>query len=245
MVFVVKKSKASLRNEKERKEANMVRTFAAAFNSIYKDHFGIYNRVLFAVFDKLKEREKYIDISLSPTENCFQIDINPILVDEDKITIQQNGKRAAVKLYLLQHKQPTSDSSLAYQRYAKMFHLWLYSRTFKTPDGKTMAFNYPETPHKWHVYSCSVCGRPMLVYAQKQKSNYGVLHYDTVWHKKNSNSDTEKPHQGKYAYSGVQLLKNWEMQSIKFTMQQIINEHDGGRDTAPKYYYNYDDDFGF
>lgn len=218
--------------------------FAASFNSIYKDHFGLYNRVLFSIFDKLKERERYIDISYSHTQNCFQIDINPILADEDKITIQQNGKRAAVKLYLLEHKLPTADSSLSYQRYAKIFHLWLYSRTFRDKkDGKLKAFNYPETPHKWHVYSCSVCGRKMLVYSKKQNEKSGITQYDTVWHKRNSNNESEKPHQGKYAYSGVQELKNWELQSIKFTMQTIINEHDGGRDTAPKYYYDYDNDY--
>lgn len=219
------------RTQKEKLELKLVQGVADPFYVMFRDEFKLNERIVFSVYDKLKKLGKFADVSYNNYEQAFQVDINPKLMDQRPAIIEETGKRMAIKMMLLLEGKDPSETSNEYRKLSAIYHLWNYGP-------------YPETPHKWHIYSCSRCNRRLLVYSKRLPDKSPLVNAKTIWHKRNPRSETEQPHQGRYAYSGVQELQNWELQELLHYMDVIKEKTEHGTDTDPTYYYE-DDEYGW
>lgn len=216
--------KRAKRTQKERIELKLVQRISESFYEWFRDDFDLKERIVFAIYDKLKQYKKFADVSYNNFEQAFQVDINPDLAKQKPDIITETGHRMALKMMLLINGEDPSETSDKYRKLSAIYHLWNYGP-------------YAETPQKWHIYSCSKCNRKLLVYSSKLPDKSPIVNSKTIFHKKNSRSETEKPHQGRYAYSGVHELQNWELQELLHTMDVIKEKTDYGRNTDPTYYY--------
>lgn len=195
---------------------------------IFYQEFSHKERVVFSIYDKLKKENKFADIGYNRWEDALQVDINPKLMEQKKSIIEETGMRMALKMHLMLLGKDPNETSEDYRKLAKILHLWNYGP-------------YPETPQKWHVYSCSRCGRHLLVYSKKLPDKDPIINAKTIWHNKVSNDySTQSAHQGRYAYSGRIELTNWELQELLHNMSVIREKTDYGRNTDPTYYYEDD-----
>ena len=226
--------------QKEQIERKLVQVVAGSFNRVFYGQpsnnpaipggFAHQERVVFAIYDKLKKYHLFGNISFNRSEDSLQVDINPKLADEPKRIQEETGVRMALKMHIFLAGGDIRETSEEYRQLSFIYHVWNYGP-------------YMETPEPYHVYSCSRCGRHLLVYNKKLPAKAPIVGAPTIWHKHNSDSETEKAHQGRYAYSGRIVLENWEYQEIRHNMDVIKEKTDMGRNTDPTYYYEDDDEW--
>lgn len=212
------------RTQKEKDEQKLTTLIRESFNKVFYHDFSHKERVIIAIYDALKKQGKFATISYNNWEDALQVDINPKLLDEKKEIIQETGIRMAIKMHLFLIGKDPEETSEDYRKMSALYHVWNYGP-------------YPESPQLWHVYGCSRCGKHLLVYSKKLPEKSPVVNSKTIWHKKNPNSESEKSHQGRYAYQGKILLENWELQEILHYMDVIKEKTDHGRNINPNYYY--------
>lgn len=213
------------RTQKEKDEQKLTLRVKENFDKLFYGEFSHRERVIFSIYDKLKLQKKFASISFNRLEDSLQVDINPQLMKQKPQVIDETGKRMAIKMHLMLINKDPEETSEDYKRLAYTLHIWNYGP-------------YPETPQKWHVYSCSRCGRKLLVYSKKLPEKSPVINAKTIWHNKVSRDDfSGNAHQGRYAYSGRIELNNQELQEILHNMKVIREKTDKGTNTDPTYYY--------
>lgn len=221
-------SKKDLRTLKEKAEKRTFDYFKEEFYKFYIIKlFQQQKDVMFAYSKAVEKADKYAYFNFNKKYKSLMVYLNFHLVDEPRTLIKLTAQRMALKISLYKQGYKFSEMSPEYLAGCQQFKLWNYGP-------------YPETPQKWHVYKCALCGRNMAVFPKKLPNNNELTSgkMKTPWHKKSLTNTAEtggKPHQGNYAYAGNLELKNSELQEILYIMQKSNEFTKGFTDNTLKY----------
>lgn len=200
--------------QKEKQERKSYYAFKDAFEEFWSKNIPSLIPKHVIVLSKKVSQTKYSVIAYNQKYHCLCIYLNQkIFPDLKKKTIILTAKRMALKLYLISigRQNEIDETSKAYAMLAKKYYLWNYGP-------------YPETPQKWYVYSCSICGNNLAVFAKPLPTKNDLVHRKTPPHTR-SLKDTSvfggSAHQGTYAFKGHIELSNPELQKVLFTMNKI------------------------
>lgn len=232
MAHVTKKDQRTLQEKQQKKcYDHFVESFYEFYNKKLKQNA---RDVMFAFNKKVDKLNKYAIIGFNKKYNSIMVYINLKLVDEPKSLTELTAKRMATKVFLFKNHLPYGELDKEYLMLANKFHLWNYGK-------------YAETPQKWHVYKCSICGTPMAVFPQRLPNNNELTkNQKTPWHNKqlvNAYESSSKVHQGNYAYSGYEELTNDELQKILLIMKRSVEFTKNFTDNELHYEVNDSDDF--
>lgn len=210
------------------KEYKIGKTFKKSFFEEYYHLVGSNPNVRFAFSNKLINMYKYILVI--PKSNTTIVYINPLIADlEGPKIIKINARRAAVKVYLINHNRNYKEASSDYQAMAAIENIYYYGDLY-------------ETPHKMALYTCSRCGRPIAVYSKPLPNIHPLIGTTLPDHTKTGRGGNV--HEGTAAFYGVQEINNKTLQDALYfqnKMRELIKE-DG---TFKKSYYDKRDEMSW
>ena len=237
MKKMAKVSKKDLRTLKQKAQKRTYDYFIEEFYKFYiMKALQSTKDVMFAYNKKVDKSNVYAYFNVNQRYGSLMVYLNFKLVDEPKSLVKLTAQRMALKIALFKSGHHFEEMSKDYLAASKHFHIWNYGP-------------YPETPQKWAVYKCAICGRNMAVFTKRLPNNNELTNsMMTPWHTKSlSSENTAIPHQGHYAFSGNLELKNSELQEILYIMHKSVEFTKNFTDNQLHYIQNNDefDNFDF